>query len=69
MLLATAAALYPSTIIPSLQMTSLMIVTGASMLVHGIFRPYRQQLWNGSELGLLATAFLLIAVVSAVPPG
>lgn len=65
-LLATAAALYPSTTFPSLQMTSLTIVTGASMLVYGVFQPYRQQLWNWSELGLLATALLLIAMASAV---
>jgi hypothetical protein len=48
-LLATAAALDPSTTFPSLQMTSLTIVTGASMLVYGVFQPYRQQLWNWSE--------------------
>ena len=48
-LLATAAALYPSTTFPALQLTSLTIITGASMLVYGLFQPYRQQRWNWSE--------------------
>ena len=48
-LLATAAALYPSTTFPALQMTSLTIIATASMLVYGVFQPYRQQLWNWSE--------------------
>eukprot|EP00435_Cladocopium_sp_Y103_P067964 s503_g30.t2 len=65
-LLATAAAFYPSTTFPALQMTGLMIITCASMCLYGIFHPYRQQIWNWSELGLLATAQLLIAVASAV---
>jgi hypothetical protein len=46
-LLATAAAFYPSTTFPA-QMTSLTI-TGVSMCLYGIFHPYRQPLWNWSE--------------------
>ena len=46
-LLATAAAFYPSTTFPA-QMTSLTI-TGVSMCLCCIFHPYRQQLWNWSE--------------------
>ena len=113
MLLATAAAFYPSTTFPALQMTGLTVITCASMCLYGIFHPYRQQIWNWSEawcqieilnhvgqgwlrssqtlppvatvatcihctpwicnllqeLGLLATAQLLIAMASAVPLG
>ena len=112
-LLATAAAFYPSTTFPALQMTGLTVITCASMCLYGIFHPYRQQIWNWSEawcqieilnhvgqgwlrwsqtlppvatvatcthctpwicnllqeLGLLATAQLLIAMASAVPLG
>ena len=49
MLLATAAAFYPSTSFPAPQMTGLTIITCASMFLYGIFHPYRQQIWNWSE--------------------
>lgn len=48
-LLATAAAFFPSTTSPALQLTALTVVTCFSIFLYGVFHPYRQRFWNWSD--------------------
>ena len=65
-LLSTAAAFFPSTTFPALQMTALLVVICGSIVLYAIYQPYSRQLWNWSEalLQLVTLQYLVNCKIS-----